>query len=494
MATKTYLGVDLGAESGRVVSGHWDGSHLKIQEQHRFANGPLHVGGTLRWNVVGLWRGILEGLAKGRSRTESIRSIGVDSWGVDYVLLNQDKELLGQPYCYRDKRTEGIEKELFAKASRGRIFEASGTQFMEINSLYQMFAMARQQPETMKQTAHFMMIGDFFNWLLTGEIRAEYTNATTTQFLNPTTRKWSTDLLGELGIPTDIFPSLVDPGALLGRTGADVRTETGLTDIPVIVPATHDTASAVVATPSHRTGKANWAYISSGTWSLMGVEVPNALLGQDVLDSNMTNEGGVDGTYRLLKNIMGLWLVQECRRDFLRAGRELDYPTLATLAERSIPFRSLIPANDPRFLRPESMTGAIAASCRESGQPVPDDEGQFIRCCLESLAFAYRETMEKIQSITGEKIEVIHIMGGGSQNSLLNQFAANACGVPVIAGPIEATVMGNLFMQLRADGEIGSLSELREASARSSHIDKFEPRDVPAWEENYARWKGLPNE
>ena len=381
-----YLGIDLGAESGRVMAGIWNGQTIELQECHRFPNGPVRMNGSLRWNITGLWAGIQEGLKRAaQTYGDRIRSIGVDSWGVDYVLLNSDHQLLGQPYCYRDPRTEGIEKRLFERVAKEEIFAQSGTQFMEINSLYQLFAMAEQQPATMAQAAHFMMIGDFVNYLLTDQVCAEYTNATTTQFLNPVTKDWSTALLDSLGIPSAILPKIVQPGARLGNTSKDVSVATGLPELPVIVPPTHDTASAVVATPSRHTGSANWAYISSGTWSLMGVELQEAALGQNVLELNMTNEGGVDGTFRLLKNIMGLWLVQECKRDFEKVGSRLDYSQLATLAQDAEPFRSLIPVNDNRFLRPDSMTESIRESCAASNQPAPETEGQFIRCCLERL-------------------------------------------------------------------------------------------------------------
>ncbi|MDA7915627.1 rhamnulokinase [Verrucomicrobia bacterium] len=492
---RVYLGIDLGAESGRVVAGHWNGKSCRLEELYRFPNGPVRLAGSLRWNITGLWSGILKGLSIAQQKFgDTIRSVGVDSWGVDYVLLNQDMELLGQPYCYRDPRTEGIAERLFDRVSREIVFEKSGTQFMEINSLFQLFAMAEQEPESMKQAAHFMMIGDYINWLLTGRISAEYTNATTTQFLDPRTHEWSKDLLGDLGIPGAMLPEIVHPGTLLGQTGEDVKIETGIDALSVVVPATHDTGSAVVAVPSIHTGKANWAYISSGTWSLMGVELPEATLGAKVLECNMTNEGGVDGTSRLLKNIMGLWVVQECRHDFQRKGNVFEYATLVELASEAEPFRSLIPVNDTRFLRPASMTEMIAETCRETGQPVPDTEGQFIRCCLESLAFAYRETLEEIQNITSEKIEVIHIVGGGCKNALLNQFTANACGVPVLAGPVEATVIGNLLIQVRADGELNTLAEIRSAAAACGDMTEFEPRDTATWKKQNQRWLKLRDE
>ena len=309
MLEKTYLAVDLGAESGRVMAGRFDGRHVSLHEIHRFSNGPVRLGGTLRWNLVGLWAEIQNGLREAAARYgNSITTIGVDTWGVDFVLMNRNDELLGQPWNYRDSRTDGMLAKALQRVSRSEIFSQTGLQFMQINSLYQLLAMCERDPELVSQATRFLMIPDFFNWCLSGSRVVEFTNATTTQMLNATTRTWAVDMLRKLDIPTQMFPEIVSPGTQLGGLRRDVAEYTNLTGVKVVAPATHDTGSAVAAVPTSHTGNPDWAYISSGTWSLMGVEVKDAVLTEQALQRNVTNEGGIDGTYRLLKNIMGLWL------------------------------------------------------------------------------------------------------------------------------------------------------------------------------------------
>ena len=488
MASQCYLAVDLGAESGRVVAALFDGERVELREQHRFRNGPVSVGGTLRWDLVNLWREIQTGLAKAASEFgDSIRSIGVDTWGVDYVLLSETEELLGLPYCYRDSRTEGVMEHSFTQVPRADIFSQTGLQFMGINTLYQLVAMNQKNPALMEQAATFLMIPDFLNWLLSGSKVVEFTNATTSQCFNATTRDWAYDMLGKLGLPTQMFPQVVDPGTKLGTLREDVARQAGINRIDVIAPATHDTGSAVVAVPTEMTGSAKWAYISSGTWSLMGVEVPDAILSKRALELNVTNEGGVDGTYRLLKNIMGLWLVQQCKASFERAGRSHDYSKLTALAAEAPAFRSLIDPDDSRFLSPDDMPSAIASFCKETGQPVPETDGQFVRCCLESLALKYRRVLGWLQELSGEAVEVVHIVGGGTKNELLNQFTASACGCPVVTGPVEGTALGNVLMQARAMGEIGSLSDIRKVVRASSEMNRYEPADKDQWDAADAR-------
>jgi rhamnulokinase len=492
MAKRVYLAVDLGAESGRVMAGTLAEGSVSLEEIHRFPNGPVDVAGTRRWDVLRLWSDIQEGLAKAADRFgEQIVSVGVDTWGVDYVLLSARDELIGQPYNYRDPRTEGVMEQTFLRASREEIFAATGLQFMEINTLYQLVAMQLSDPELLKVADRFLLMPDFFHWLLCGSRVVEFTNATTTQFLQATERTWAVDLLRKLDIPTHIFPELVQPGTKLGSLRKDVAERTGLPRIDVVTPATHDTASAVAAVPTENTGKANWAYISSGTWSLIGVEVQEAILTKEALAQNVTNEGGIDGTYRLLKNVMGLWLVQECRRSFTRKGHDYDYGTLTQLAEEAEPFRSLVTPNDHAFLSPADMASAMQEWCRSHDQPVPETEGQLVRCALESLALKYRSVLEGIQSLTGETIEVIHVVGGGSRNGLLNQFTANACGIPVVAGPVEATALGNVLVQARAAGDIGTLGEIRDVVRASSKLTTFEPTAVDSWNTAYERFTKL---
>jgi rhamnulokinase len=474
MNEQIYLGIDLGAESGRVMAGAWDGKAMRIEELHRFPNGGVEIASTLRWDVLRLWAEVQTGLVLAWQKFGgAIVSIGVDTWGVDYVLLSRTGELLGLPFTYRDARTRGLIEETFKRFPRSEIFAHSGAQFLEINTLFQLIAHQRDHPEIIAAADCFLMIPDFINWCLTGERAVEFTNATTTQFCHPATRSWAAVLLTALDLPQRIFPPIVEPGTALGTyRGVDV-----------VAPATHDTGSAVAGVPTRRTGRADWAYISSGTWSLLGVEVPQAVLTAEVLARNLTNEGGIDGTYRLLKNIMGLWLVQQCRRAFAAAGKDHDYAGLVRLAEAAPPFRSLIDPDDARFLNPPDMPAAIRDFCRETGQPVPDSEGAIVRCCLESLALMYAKVIGWIEELTGTRIEVIHIVGGGSRNALLNQFTADASGRTVFAGPVEATVFGNVLVQARARGEVASLDEMRSVVRACGGVTQFDPRNEAAWAE-----------
>jgi rhamnulokinase len=489
MAERVFLAVDLGAESGRVIAGRLDGGRVTLDELHRFRNGPVGVAGTRRWDVLRLWSDIQDGLALAAKKYgNAIASIGVDTWGVDYVLLSKRDEILGQPYNYRDPRTAGVMEQAFTKVSRAQIFAQTGLQFMEINTLYQLIAMQLRDPELLAMADRFLMMPDFFHWLLCGSRVVEFTNATTTQFFHATNRAWASDLLRKFEIPTRMFPEVVAPGTKLGRLREDVAAFTGLPRVEVVAPATHDTGAAVAAVPTERTGRANWAYISSGTWSLIGVEVNQAVLTDAALALNVTNEGGVDGTYRLLKNVMGLWLVQQARAAFERAGHNYDYAFLTQIAAAAEPFRSLVDPNDASFLNPSDMARALCDYCRRSDQPVPENDGQIVRCALESLALKYRQVLEGIESLTGERVEVIHVVGGGGKNELLNQFTANACGRPVIAGPTEATALGNVLLQARATGDIGTLAEIRQVVRASSELTTYEPQDPDRWQAAYDRF------
>ncbi|MEW4487306.1 rhamnulokinase [Thalassoglobus sp. JC818] len=494
MSDRVYLAIDLGAESGRVIAGVFDGQKVELEEVHRFENGPITVAGTRRWNLIGLWKEILEGLRlSARKFGDRIVSVGVDTWGVDYVLLSKNNELLGQPYNYRDSRTDGMVEQAFTRVPKQEIFGETGIQFMQINSLFQLIAMQLNDPHLLAAAEHFLMIPDFFHWLLCGSQVAEFTNATTSQCLHPNRRDWAIDLLRKFDIPTEMFPKVVPPGTKLGRIRQEVVNQTKLPKIEVVAPATHDTGSAVAAVPTDRTGKSNWAYISSGTWSLIGVEVPEAILTPEALAQNVTNEGGVDGTYRLLKNVMGLWLVQECKRSFERDGKSLSYDDLTQLALKAEGFRSIINPNDPVFLNPDDMASTIQNWCRDHGEPVPETEGQLVRCALESLAFKYHTVLKGIERLTETPVEVIHVVGGGCQNELLNQFTADACGVPVIAGPIEATAFGNILVQARTSGEIGTLQEMRNVVQNSSELATFEPNATMIWNMIYPRYLKLVN-
>jgi rhamnulokinase len=492
MSQQVYLGVDLGAESGRVMAGLWDGKKMQLEVMHRFANGGVAIADSLRWNTVGLWNEIQTGLAvAGKKFGKSVVSVGVDTWGVDFALLSKSGEVLGLPYHYRDARTRGIMPKVFARVPREEIFAATGLQFMELNTLFQLFALQKNSPELLALAETLLFTPDFFNFCLSGARVCEFTIATTSQCVNPKKRAWADELLQKLGLPTKIFPDIVPPGTRIGQVRASLGERTGLGPIAVVAPAAHDTGSAVAAVPTKNTGKPNWAYLSSGTWSLLGVEVQDALLSPRVLELNLTNEGGIDGTYRLLKNIMGLWLVQQSRRAFAEKGREYSYEQLAQMASEAPAFRSLVNPDDDRFLNPPDMPKAIQDFCRETGQPVPETEGQIVRCVFESLAVAYASVLAGLEELTGTKIEVVHIVGGGSRNKVLNPFAASACGRPVVTGPIEATVLGNLLVQARSHGELHSLGEIRSAVRESSEVTQYEPENVAAWQDARGRFAEL---
>jgi rhamnulokinase len=486
MTQRVYLGIDLGAESGRVIAGLWNGKAIKLEEVHRFPNGPVPLAGTLRWDVLRLWAEIQNGLAlAGRKFGNAIVSVGADTWGVDFVLLNKNNEMLGQPYHYRDARTNGLMEMAFEKVPRAEIFAQSGLQFLQFNSLYQLLAWKAHSPAILDAADCLLFMPDFLHWAMCGAKRAEFTIASTSQFVHPLRRNWSLPLLKKLGLPTHFLPRIIPPGTTLGKL------HKSLPGVQVVAPPSHDTASAVAGVPTANTGKANWAYISSGTWSLMGVEVQKAALSRRALDLNMTNEGGLDGTYRLLKNIVGLWLVQQCKRAFEARGAKYDYAQLAQMAAMAAPLRSLVNLNDPRFLNPPDMPKAIQDFCRETKQPVPRTEGELVRCCYESLALKYGEVLASLEELTGESIEVIHIVGGGSQSKILSQFTADVCQRPVVTGPVEATALGNLLTQVRASGELSSLAEMREVIRASSGVRRYEPKPSAAWSEAAGRLTAL---
>jgi rhamnulokinase len=492
MAEQCYLAIDLGAESGRVVAGLFDGTRLRLEEMHRFSNGAVPVAESLRWDVLRLWSEILSGLGKAaQSFGGDAISVGVDTWGVDYVLLGRGGEMLGQPYHYRDPRTAGVMERSFSRVPRKDIFASTGLQFMPINTLYQLIAMQQSSPALLAQAERFLMMPDVFHWLLCGSQVVEFTNATTSQCLDATTRNWAWDVLRRLEVPTAMFPEIVPPGARLGKLRVNVAERCRLPRLEVVAPATHDTGSAVAAIPTQKSGTANWAYISSGTWSLMGLELPHPILTPRALELNVTNEGGIDGTYRLLKNIMGLWLVQECRRGFERQGKSLNYAELTHLAAEAKPFKSLVDPDAPAFLAPADMPGEIVKWSEARGRPAPASEGEFVRSALESLALKYRLVLTWLEELAGSRVEVIHIVGGGSQNELLNQFTANACGRPVVSGPVEATALGNVLIQARTSGAVATLTEMRSVVRASSALKHYEPREQGAWNDAFGRFVEL---
>ena len=495
MNGRTYLAVDLGASSGRVVAGQFDGRKLTLEETHRFENGGVAIGDRLYWNLLGLWSEVQDGLRASASRFGGrIASVGVDTWGVDFGLLGRNDELLGNPSTYRDRRTAGIYDRVFPLASREEIFAATGLQFMEFNTLYQLAAMKFANSPLLEMAESFLMIPDLFHWLLSGEKANEYSNASTTQFLNPVTGTWARSLFERLGLPERILGPIAYPGVNLGLLRPEVAQATGLGKVNVVLPGTHDTASAVMAVPaaSRPGAQPDWCYISSGTWSLMGVESPRPVINDLCRSLNFTNEGGVGGTTRLLKNIAGLWLVQECRRVWKRGGNDFDWPRLIGMAQQAPPLRSLIAPDHPSLVAPADMVASIQALCQSTGEPVPQSPGEVIRTALESLAFRYRVVLGWLEQLVGGRLHTIHIVGGGTQNRLLCQMTADACNRRVVAGPIEATAIGNLMMQAVASGDVGSIAEAREAIRDSFAVEHFEPEDPRRWDDAFARFQSLP--
>ncbi|HOK96491.1 MAG TPA: rhamnulokinase [Anaerohalosphaeraceae bacterium] len=480
-----YAAIDLGAESGRVVKGILQDGKLRLEEISRFPNGMVPIGGQYCWNLVRLYESMLEAFKKCAGSDVPIESIGVDSWGVDFVLLARDETQMGLPVAYRDSRTDGMMETLFKRIPSETIYEKTGIAFLKFNSIYQLLALAEKKSEALKNAAHFLMIPDYFHYLFTGKLTNEYTDATTSQGINLKTKSWDEDIFKAIGVSPSILHPLIKPGTTIGPISSHLQAVTGLGPIPVIAPGTHDTASAVAAVPAE--GK-NWAYISSGTWSLMGIEADSPVSSPKAFEYNFTNEGGVFDTIRFLKNIMGLWLVQRCRAAF---AKELDYGTLTQMAAQAPAFASLIDPDRDMFMNPPSMTEAIAAFCRKTGQPVPASEGAYVRCCLESLALQYRLVMQQLCEIYGTRIEKLHIVGGGTQNTLLNQLAADATGTTVITGPVEATVIGNIAMQAIGLGHIPSLAEARKIIRQSFEMHTYAPKNTAAWEAPFERFMKL---
>lgn len=471
MSMRTVLAVDLGAESGRVMSVRFDGDHLSHSELHRFANPVTTVNGTMHWDFLHLWREITAGIEKGKALKPA--SIGIDTWGVDFGLLDKRGNLIANPVNYRDPRTNGMMERVFEIVPRAEVFAQTGIQFMPINALYQFMSLVVNEDPALDIAKTFLTAPDLLHYWLTGTRVCEFTNATTTQMLNPCTGTWANPMLDRLGFPTDIFPEIVQPGTRLGSYHG----------IPVIAPATHDTGSAVAGMPI--TGPQQ-AYISSGTWSLVGLEVSAPVINEAALAANVTNEGGINGTTRLLKNVMGLWIVQQCRATWAAQGMAHDYEDLIEMALAAPALQSLIDVDDPAFLQPGDHPALIRAQCEGTGQPVPQTKGALIRCVLEGLALAYRQVIDTLADLTDQSIELIHIVGGGGQNHLLNQFTANATGCRVQVGPVEATVLGNALIQLIALGECDSVSDGRMLLADPG-MAPVEPEYLDEWQAAYDR-------
>jgi rhamnulokinase len=482
----TMVSVDLGAQSGRVALGRFDGGALTVTELHRFPNVPAYVNGTLHWDVNGLYDGVLEGLRiAARETGGSVDSIGIDTWGLDFALLDRSGQLVQKPVHHRDRRTEGAMEALFAQVPARELYERTGIQMLPVNSIFQLWAMAASGDPALEAAETLLMIPDFFHYRLSGARVCEFTDATTSQCFDPRAGDWASDLLERLGIPSRLFPEVVQPGTVLGPLRDDVLEETGLRGAVVVTPASHDTASAVVAVPFRDPTS---VYISSGTWSLLGVEVAAPVIDDRTFAANLTNEGGVGGTFRLLKNITGLWLLHECRRVWSLKGLTWDFAELVALAEAAPPFQAFVDPNDPAFVPPGDMPARIRDFCARTGQTPPENPGAVVRCVLESLALKYRETIEVIEDATGVAPAEIHVVGGGALNRPLCQWTADATGMPVLAGPVEATEIGNLTIQAMALGEIASLGQARDVVRASFSPDIHEPRDRGPWDDAYARF------
>jgi len=483
-AHHSYLALDLGAESGRAVVGTLDERRLSLREVHRFGNGPVRLPDGIHWDVLRLWSEIKSGIAAAQKSGTTLDGLGLDTWGVDFALLDRNGALLANPFHYRDNRTDGMLEEAFRRVPQAEIFANTGIQFMQINTLYQMLAMSVQKSQLFDIAETFVTIPDLFNYWLSGEITNEFTNATTTQCLNPLTRAWAKPVLDALGIPPHIFRPTTEPGTLMGSLLPDVAEETGASGVRVVLPACHDTGSAVVAVPA---AEKDFAWISSGTWSIMGTEASQPTLGEQALRYNFTNEGGVFGTWRLSKNIMGLWLVQECKRTWAQQGEGLSYDEITELAAEARPFLAVIDPDHSVFLHPGDMPGRIRQFCAETHQAIPGSKGEVVRIALEAIALKYRWVLERLEELMGSRLEPIHIIGGGTKNRLLNQFTADATGRTVVSGPIEATAIGNVLMQAIGLSHLDSLSEARMIVRQSFDLEEYHPGPRNGWDEAYAK-------
>jgi rhamnulokinase len=480
---KAYLAFDLGAESGRAVLGHLHSGILTINEVHRFPNEPVTYGDSVHWDVSRLWFEMRSALTT--LEDSQLTGIGVDTWGVDYALLGEHGELLQNPYHYRDPSNIAAMADLLRQHSREEIYAITGIQFMPINTLNQLFAAKTQRPRLLSAADRLLMIPDLFNYWLAGRALCEFTIASTTQMVNAAERVWAADLMEQLGLPSRLPAELIEPGSIIGPLLPGVSSFDSLAGTPVIASASHDTASAVAAVRARE----NTAFLSSGTWSLLGIELDAPVLTPKALQLNFSNEGGVERTTRLLKNVMGLWMLQCCRRSWAEMGRRFTYGELIEAAGREPGFHHLIDPDDNSFIRPDHMPAAIDRFCARTGQPCPTTPGRYARAVLDSLALKYRIVLRNLESLTGRRVEQIRIIGGGSKNRLLNQFTADATGVRVLAGPTEATALGNIAVQMLATGAVSSLAEARAIIDRSFPTEMFEPRDSDPWDREAPRFQ-----
>nr|WP_320057388.1 rhamnulokinase family protein [uncultured Bacteroides sp.] len=476
-----FFAVDLGATSGRTILGSLSDKGLELEEVNRFPNHLIEVGGHFYWDIYALYQHVVDGLKLAAQREVKITSIGIDTWGVDFVCVGEDGHILRQPYAYRDPHTNGAPEAFFSRVSRSRVYELTGIQVMNFNSLFQLDTLRRNNDSALAAAKKILFIPDALSYMLSGEMVTEYSIATTAQLVNAKTRKLEPELLASLGLTEENFGRFVYPGETIGALSEEVQKQTGLGAIPVIAVAGHDTGSAVAAVPALNS---NFAYLSSGTWSLMGVEAEAPVVNAETEALNFTNEGGVEGTIRLLKNICGMWLLERCRAEW----GETSYPDLIAEAKAAEPFRSIINPDDALFANPTHMEKAIFGYCEATGQPVPDTRARIVRCIFESLALRYRQVLENLSKLSPRPVETLHVIGGGSRNDLLNQFTANSTGVTVIAGPSEATAIGNVMVQAMASGVADSIGEMRKQINASIPLATFQPQDAAAWDEAYAQY------
>lgn len=487
---KHYLAIDLGASSGRAILGTVDRGRIHLEELYRFDNGPVNVNGSLYWNILGLFSEIKHGIRAAVARGLSLSGMAIDTWGVDFALIDRTGQFVGFPYNYRDSHTADVFDWVFDIVPRDEFYAHTGIQFMNINTVFQLASMQRRKMPALEIADKMLLMPNALTYLLCGNVSAEYTHATTTQLYDPDSGDWAWDLIDKLELPRRLFPDIQAPCSVVGELRREVCDELNCSAIPVILAGSHDTACAVASVPASRQD-GDWAFLSSGTWSLFGVELDRPIIDDAALAANFTNEGGVGGTIRFLKNIMGLWLVQESRNTWTKEGREYSFAELIRMAMEAPPFQAFVDPNDDRFLAPGNMPERIRQFCRDTGQPIPETPGEIVRCTQESLALCYRRAVEQLESVTGKSIRRLHLVGGGSQDELLNQSTANAIQRPVIVGPTEATALGNIVCQAMAMGDIQDLAEGRAVVKRSIETRDYQPEQSGHWETAYQRFRSL---
>lgn len=475
--TKRVLAFDFGASSGRAIIGCFDGDKITLEEVHRFSNDPVSVGGTVYWDVLRLFYEIKQGIIKAKI-AGGFDSIGIDTWGVDFGLIDSEGKLMENPVHYRDVRTVGLVDEAFKTMPKEKLYGITGIQFMELNTLFQLISLKKYRPWMLERADKMLFMPDLFGYMLTGKMCAEYSIASTSQLIDLDKRTWSKEILDAFGIKKSVFAPLVQPGTVLGELSKEVCEECGVDPVPVISVCGHDTQSAITSVPCE---DGDFAFLSSGTWSLFGTELDKPIVNETSMNINITNEGGFDGSTGFLKNIIGLWLIQESRRQWKREGKEYSYADLEKLALAAEPFKCFIDPDAPEFVPHGNIPERVREFCRKTGQFVPETVGEIMRCIYESLAMKYRLTFEKLRECTERDYPVIHVIGGGTKDGLLCQMTANSCDRTVKAGPIEATVMGNVAVQLMSDGSVKNIGQARKIVADSSELKTFEPKDTDKW-------------